>query len=397
MTIRNAAIPFRIRIVFWLRRWVYLFWLLLLPVAWLLQPESQVENSLLGLVSAESETVGPIETVRIRKINVSVGQKVEVGDTLVEVEGFAEAQEMNDQLTYRLRSLEFKLGMDRDAQEKQVIAFRLQSALDDSRVSLEETRLNQKRDQATHDSLKTEVDRLHPLVEKRLISELELIRIRPELKALEQTLTCYPVLLKVQKERYDLSLKAWEGWQAHGGLQSSNTQWSAEQLQMLQKLAQQATSSDKGQIAYLKAKSKGIVSRIQYKPGDVVSAGVPVLRIMRPDQTEITGMLRPHQAALIHEGLRLTVIAPFREVPRRYHARVERLEPELLDLMDPFSTPSSVRFPTRGRRFYLALEDATHDLIPGESVLLKLPALTFHERCHHFYRQFTARINRFKQ
>jgi multidrug resistance efflux pump len=394
MAKRNIAIPFRIRIVFWLRRWVYLFWLLLLPVAWLLQPESKIENSLLGLVSAESETVGPIETVRIRKINVSVGQKVEIGDTLVEVEGFAEAQEMNDELTYRLRSLEYKLGMDRDAQEKQLFTFRLQSALEDSRVSLEETRLNQKRDQATHDSLKTEVDRLQPLVEKRLISELELIRIRPELKALEQTLACYPALLKAQQERYDLSLKAWEGWLAQGGAQSSNAQWSAEQRQALRGLAQHATSSEKGQIAYLKAKSKGVVSRIQYKPGDVVSSGVPILRIMRPDQTEITGLLRPHQASLIHEGLRLTVIAPFREIPRRYHARVVRLEPELLDLMDPFSTPSSVRFPTRGRRFYLAIEDATYDLIPGESVLLNLPALTFHERCSRFYRQLEARINR---
>jgi multidrug resistance efflux pump len=396
MTKRNVAIPFRIRIVFWLRRWVYLFWLLLFPVAWLLQPDSQVENSLLGLVSAESETVGPIETVRIRKINVSVGQQVAIGDTLVEVEGFAEAQEVNDQLTYRLRSLEFKLGMDRDAQEKQVFAFRLQSALDDSRVSLEETRLNQKRDQATHDSLKTEMDRLQPLVEKRLISELELIRIRPELKALEQTLACYPALLKAQQERYELSQKAWDGWVAQAVLQSSNRQWTAEQRNTLQGLEQHVTASDKGQVAYLKAKSKGIVSRIQYKPGDVVSAGVPVLRIMRPDQTEITGMLRPHQAALIHEGLRLTVIAPFREIPRRYHARVVRLEPELLDLMDPFSTPSSVRFPTRGRRFYLAIEDVKHDLIPGESVVLNFPALTFHERCRRFYRQFEARINRMK-
>ena len=394
MTKSSGAIPFRIRIVFWLRRWVYLFWLLLFPVAWLLQPESLVENSLLGVVSAESETVGPIETVRIRKINVSVGQQVAIGDTLVEVEGFAEAQEVNDQLTYRLRSLEFKLGMDRDAQEKQVFAFRLQSALDDSRVSLEETRLNQKRDQATHDSLKTEMDRLQPLVEKRLISELELIRIRPELKALEQTLACYPALLKAQQERYELSQKAWDGWAAQAVLQSSNMQWTAEQRKTLQGLEQHVTAADKGQVAYLKAKSKGIVSRIQYKPGDVVSAGVPVLRIMRPDQTEVTGLLRPHQVALIHEGLRLTVVAPFREIPRRYHARVVRLEPELLDLMDPFSTPSSVRYPTRGRRFYLAIEDATPDLIPGESVLLNLPPLTFRERCLRFYRQFEARINR---
>jgi len=397
MTKKNIAIPFRIRIVFWLRRWVYLFWLLLFPVAWLLQPESLVENSLLGLVSAESETVGPIETVRIRKINVSVGQKVEVGDTLVEVEGFAEAQEMNDQLTYRLRSLEFKLDMDRDVQEKQVISFRLQAALDDSRVSLEETRLNQRRDQATHDSLKTEMERLQPLVEKRLISELELIRIRPELKALEQTLASYPALIKAQQERYELAMKSWEGWLAQGVAQHSNMQWTVEQRQTLQGLAQHVTASDKGQIAYLKAKSKGVVSRIQYKAGDVVGAGVPVLRIMQPERTEITGMLRPHQAALIHEGLRLTVLAPFREIPCLYHARVVRLEPELLDLMDPFSTPSSVRFPTRGRRFYLAIEDPKHDLIPGESVLLNFPPLTFRERCSLFYRQFEARITRFKQ
>jgi multidrug resistance efflux pump len=241
------------------------------------------------------------------------------------------------------------------------------------------------------------MERLQPLVEKRLISELELIRIRPELKALEQTLACYPVLLKAQQERYDLALKAWEGWLAQGGAQQSNMQWTVEQRQTLQGLAQHVTASDKGQIAYLKAKSKGVVSRIQYKAGDVVGAGVPVLRIMQPELTEITGMLRPHQASLVHEGLRLTVIAPFREIPGRYHARVVRLEPELLDLMDPFSTPSSVRFPTRGRRFYLAIEDAKHDLIPGESVLLNFPPLTFRERCRHFYRQFEARITRFKQ
>lgn len=394
-TKKNSDIPFRVRVAFWLRRWVYVFWLLLLPVAWLLQPESQVENPLLGLVSSDSETVGPIETVRIRNILVSVGQKVEIGDTLAEIEGFAEAQALNDQLTYRLRSAELKLELARDAQERNAFAFRLQSALEDSRVAVEETLLNQKRDQATFDSLKAEMDRLLPMVEKRLISELELSRIRPELKALELTLAGYPALLKAQQERLALAQKAWDAWVEKSAGQLTNTVVMAEH-QDVQRLVKESAAEGKGQIAYLKAKSKGVVSRIQFKPGDVVSAGVPILRIMRPDQMEITGLLKPHQAAMIQEGLVFTVVAPFREIPCRYHARVVRMEPELLDLMDPFATPSSVRYPTRGRRIYLAIEEATHDLIPGESVLLTFPPLTFKERCRRFYRQLEARLNRSK-
>lgn len=391
MTSKKIAVPFRIRVVFWLRRWVYLFWILLLPVAWLLQPENQIENPLLGLVSSESETVGPLETVRIRKIHVDVGQKVEIGDLLAEVEGFAEAQELNDQLLYRLRAVELKLDVERDTQERQALGFRLQSALEDSRVAVQETYLNQKRDQAHYDSLKAEFERLMPMVEKRLISELELSRIRPELKALELTVAAYPALLKAQEDRHALALKAWDDWVSKGGLQTNNMHLATEQ-QELQAVAQQMTRSQKGEVAYLKAKSKGIVSRIQYKAGDVVSAGVPILRIMRPDQMEIAGLLRPHQAAMIQEGLLFTVIAPFREIPRHCHARVTRLEPELLDLMDPFATPSSVRYPTRGRRIYLTIEEPDHGLIPGESVLLAFPAPTFPERCRRFYRQFEARV-----
>lgn len=394
-TKKNMDIPLRVRITFWLRRWVYLLWLLLLPLAWLLQPEHQVENPLLGLVSSDSETVGPIETVRIRKILVSVGQEVDIGDTLVEVDGFAETQEMNDLLNYRLRSAELKLDLAREAQEQNAFTFRLQSALEDSRVALEETLLNQKRDQAAFDSLKAEMDRLSPLVEKRLISELELSRIRPELKALELTLTGYPALLKAQQERLALAQKAWDDWMEKSAKQLTNSVAMTE-YQDVQRLLKETAVEEQGQIAYLKAKSKGVVSRIQFKAGDVVSAGVPILRIMRPDQIEITGLLKPHQAAMIEEGLLFKVVVPFREVPRRYTARVVRMEPELLDLMDPFSTPSSVRYPTRGRRMYLAIEEKTHDLIPGESVLLTFPQLTFKERCRRFCRQVEARFNRLK-
>ena len=102
------------------------------------------------------------------------------------------------------------------------------------------------------------MDRLSPLVEKRLISELELSRIRPELKALELTLTGYPALLKAQQERLALAQKAWDDWMEKSAKQLTNSVAMTE-YQDVQRLLKETAVEEQGQIAYLKAKSKGVV------------------------------------------------------------------------------------------------------------------------------------------
>ena len=52
-------------------------------------------------------------------------------------------------------------------------------------------------------------------------------------------------------------------------------------------------------------------------------------------------------------------------------AQVTAIEPEVLDLLDPFNP--APRFPARGRRVRMQMLDAASALVPGESVILERP------------------------
>jgi len=73
---------------------------------------------------------------------------------------------------------------------------------------------------------------------------------------------------------------------------------------------------------------------------------------------------------------------------------VSHIETEVLDLTDPFTPPSRNRFPVRGRRIILTLdEDADHDFIPGESVTILLPPPTIAQRVNRLADQFRWRVD----
>jgi len=133
---------------------------------------------------------------------------------------------------------------------------------------------------------------------------------------------------------------------------------------------------------------------VQFAVGDIVPAGTPILRVTSQTRLTVVGMLRPHQAALVREGMTLAVVPPFRESYTRHFAQVTHIETEVLDLTDPFTPPSRNRFPVRGRRIILTLdEDAEHDLIPGESVTILLPPPTIRQRLNNLADQFQWRVD----
>jgi hypothetical protein len=104
-------------------------------------------------------------------------------------------------------------------------------------------------------------------------------------------------------------------------------------------------------------------------------------------------MLRPHQTALVSEGMTLAVVNPFRTTYKRYFAEVTRIEPEVLDLTDPFVPVSRNRFPTRGRRVILTLHDSDHDFIPGESVTIYLPPPTLRQKVDQLISQIQWKVD----
>jgi len=388
---RKAHIPLRIRLAFWARNWVWLFWLLLLPVVWFLLPLERLSNPIAGLVSAETETVGAIETVRIRTLPVEVGQVIQPGDVLVEVEGFAEQKDRLEALDYTVRMLTVQQNAQQQEQGMFALELRTRQLLEDTRVALAEKEMEQSRDKAMLEGFRQEVAHLEPMVKQGLISDTELIRLRPQIIALNETLASYPTLINTLKARLASAQKELE--QIEQWKTANRSSVASTQEKTLSAINEMVGTLEKGSVALLRAKSAGRVSRIQYAVGDVVPAGTPILRITADSGITVVGMLRPHQAALVREGMTLAVVLPYRQTYTRYFAEVTGIEPEVLDLTDPFTPISRNRFPTRGRRMTLALKNEDHDLIPGESVTIFLPPPTLRQKLNHLMNQIQWKVD----
>ena len=388
---RKPHIPLRIRLAFWTRNWVWLFWFLLLPLVWVLLPLERLANPITGVVFAETETVGAIETVRIRALPVTVGQRIAPGDVLVEVEGFAEQKDKLEALDYTVRML----GVLQNAQQQEQGLFALElhtrQLIEDTQVALAEKEMEQTRDKATLEGVRKEIAHLEPMVKQGLIPDTELSQLRPQVTALTETLEHYPPLISTLTARLasaKAELEQIAQWKATHQSQISDTQ-----EKTLATIGDTVSNLEKGGVAYLRAKSGGVVSRTQYAVGDVVPAGTPILRITADTELSVIGMLRPHQAALVREGMTLSVVPPFRPTYKRYPAEVTRIEPEVLDLTDPFVPASQNRFPFRGRRVTLTLSDAPRDLIPGESVTIYLPPPTFRQKIDQLISQIQWKVD----
>ena len=137
----------------------------------------------------------------------------------------------------------------------------------------------------------------------------------------------------------------------------------------LQRVTQTLRQAAKSEPSVLRASRAGIVSRIQRQPGDVVTAGEPVVRVASSSSMYITGLLRQNQLAGLKAGDKLHVARAAADGLRALTAQVEMIDPEVMDLLDPFNpTP---RFPTRGRHVRLRILEADNTLIPGEAVVLR--------------------------
>ena len=362
---QKQHIPFRIRLVFLTRNWIWLFWLLLLPVVWIMLPLERLSNPIAGYVSSETENVGPFAISRIRSLYVKVGQQVEPGDILAEVESLADEKQGQDIFSLEIRT---------------------RQALEDTRVSLAKTRMDQARDRASLEGLVQELAHLEPMVKQGLISDIELTKIRPQITALTETLDSYPPLINTLNARLVT---------AEAELRQIEQYIESQQLMFTGARDTDSTVSrlEYGQVSYITAKSGGIVSHIQYNVGDIVPSGTPIIRVASLSTIMVTGILRPYQIELVREGMTLTVVPPYRSVYKQYPAKIISIEPEILNLPDPFISVSKSLYPSRGLRMILTIDDVNHDFIPGENVYIFLPSPTLLQKFNRFIGQIRWNIN----
>ena len=341
-------------------RWALLVPMLaLIPVLlWFLTREGGGADRFLGQVEAESETVGPIGTVRILSIEVHLGQHVAPGDVLVRLDPAGPALDMAVQ---EARLLDYEQGTLRYRQTLQESERRCRQIVQEAAVALESERMNRARDEAELAGLKTEIARLQPLIEKRLVSEIELSALRPKAAALEQTVVRYAPLIDALQARHDQA--AADLQEVRGLLAETDRNAAALRPVAPPRPATAAESS------VLRASRAGVVSRIQYQAGDVVVGGEAIVRVTAERSRYITGMLTQRQLLGVAIGDQLQVVRSANPSLPVLTARVESIDPEVMDLLDPFNP--APRFPVRGRRVRLQLAEEGGALVPGETVTLR--------------------------
>ena len=83
----------------------------------------------------------------------------------------------------------------------------------------------------------------------------------------------------------------------------------------------------------------------------------------------LPGLLPQGTREIVSVGDRIAVTRLNREAESMaLTAEVETLDPEVMDLIDPFNP--SPRMPMRGRRMRLRIINEEHNLVPGETVYL---------------------------
>ena len=124
-----------------LARWVWLVPLIaLIPLLlWFLTQAGGGGDRILGLVEAESETVGAVSTVRILSIEVKLGQRVAPGDVLVRLDPAGPALDLAVQEA-RLR--DYEQGTARYRQTLQESERRCRQIVQEAAVALETERMN---------------------------------------------------------------------------------------------------------------------------------------------------------------------------------------------------------------------------------------------------------------
>jgi len=346
------------------RGWTFAAWLAAAVLAIYLASTNTQFGEIAGVVETAAEPVAPLETARLVAVNVRIGQFVKAGDTVAAMDTSMVDAEVSLADAEMAEERDTISGYQRDILQ---MAQRSESAVSDAETALETATIQQARDTAELAELRKEQRRREDLLAKRLVGEELASELRPAIAALEQGLAASPALIKVQARRSEQAQKERNDMRIWLRIDGDRDVSAAIRDKAR---ARMAVSESNGDLArrrrenyQLRAARDGVVSLILHAPGDVVSSGDPVLRLISRSHY-VVGFLPEVQLAQLTVGERVIINRSAGDTAG-VGAVVESIGPEVQALPGRISP---IRGQTlRGRRVLLKLDDG-HNFIPGETV-----------------------------
>ena len=299
--------------------WPWIIWLSAAVAVLLLLPGGLNRIRFYGEAERTYEYVAPLEDGRLKALHVDMGETVQVGQLLGELDNASLAVEglMDQASLMKSRDRIYSIGYETES------------------LKLEEAETA-----AELQTLESEWARTENLLANHLVREQDAEDLRPRIAATRKVLARYPALIAQLEQRLVAARQDME-------------LYDSVELKSLQ----QARSR-------LVASTNGVVAELLHQPGDVVKTGDPILRISNVSTVRIIAFIPEENRSVVAEGDKCKVIA---STTREVHmGKVKTITADIRKL--PVFTGFSDEI-LRGRRLVIELENGA-TMTPGERVVV---------------------------
>ncbi len=299
--------------------WPWIIWLTAAVMVLLLLPGGLNRIRFYGEAERTYEYVAPLEDGRLKTLSVDMGETVEIGQLLGELDNASLAVEglMDQASLMKTRDKIYAIGYE-----------------------VEDLRLEEAKTAAELQSLENRWTRTRALVAKNLILEQEVEDLRPQIQATKAILARYPALIAQLEKRLAAARLDME-------------MYDSEELKALQMA--------RGRLV---ATTSGVVAELLHQPGDVVETGDPILRISNVSTVRIIAFIPEENRSDIAEGDKCRVITT--TTRQIYMGTVKTITADIRKL--PVFTGFSDEI-LRGRRIVIELDHGA-TMTPGERVVV---------------------------
>lgn len=366
----------RIFVSRWKQRWPALIWLLACAAAAVLYhaaPQNDSSSGIRGLVDSEAMTISPVETASIKSIHAAIGQKVKKGDLLVEMNTSLIDHGITADIVDAIR-IEIGFG-DTHQDVLQAVSQRLDAiAAVEADIAL--CRQEWEREKAELEALNAEQQLRDQLHKQGLIDELTRRELLPQITNFEKAMSEYPKRMATLDGQLVIARTYYSNIMNWLGAEKDETISAAIQRRLNEGSVLKTLETSKDQAvlyrdAYsLRAPADGTVSALFFKQGDVVTAGLPIVRISSDKPTHVTAYMNDTEARNLEIGTRVEVQPVARRLAANPTAVVEGLSQEIRQV--GYEVVAGRQMPVMARTARLRI-DGTHDFLGGETVLLKAP------------------------
>lgn len=303
-----------------------------------------------GVVTTRTHPINTIETARVAKVPVVLGQHVAPGDVVVELDTSVLQGEIDAEVQAQAETIaEHRLEISRAERSFQQVLF-------EAEVELRDLAIQRAAEEAELASIQQELTRLKPLVESKLADPLSVADLRSRADALTKGLEQYPAAEKARADYMDWARKELEASKAeHAVAPDPNNAPAARALRA------------RLPLFTLNAPVSGVITNITVSAGEGVREGDTLLTLVENTSGLISGFLHEDIVNDVKVGQDLWAFIDPQEkeyVP----VKVSALGPNIIDI----PTAQSL-FPgrmIRGRPVLLEIQ-GNHTLLPGQRVTMR--------------------------